>query len=191
MLRNKYLPHFYRDGYSVESSSCTESNNKDFHFDFLSFISIAVKLGVDLVAITWQPGLAVLGAGATSTVQQAQVDAKLNLAFKRSFEWSADETFNSQKQGTARFKALIFELIALELLRSHPNVINLVGVTWEVDAQTENVWPVLLSERSTLGSLASYLDSAGGKEPPFETRLKLCGDIASACIAMHGLGRSF
>lgn len=185
MLRNRFLPHFYRDGFSIQSSTCTGSNNKDFHFDLLSFISIAVKLGVDLVAISWQPGLAVLGAGSTSTVSQAQVDANINLAFKRSVEWSPDESFSSEKQTSERFKALIFELVALELLRSHPSVINLVGSTWEVDAQTENVWPVLLSERSKYGSLTSYLCS---EDVSFPTRLELCADIANACIAMHRLG---
>jgi hypothetical protein len=183
------LPFFIRAGKVVQCSTGTNANNRDFHFDLLSFVSIAQKFAVDFVNLTWQPALEALGKGATSTIQQTQIDAAFNLAFKRSIAWSEEYSADTVQQEAERYKAIIYELIALELLRSHPNVIDLLGITWETDSETEQIWPVLLTERSIHGSMADFLQSDSGTQLDYETKLTLCGDVAQACLAMHTLGK--
>jgi hypothetical protein len=183
------LPFFIRGGKVVQCSTTTSSNNHDFHFDLLSFVSIAQEFGVDFINLTWQPALEALGRGATSTVQQAQIDAKFNLAFKRSMAWTEERAADTNQQEIERYKAIINELIALELLAAHPNVIDLLGITWETDGDTEQVWPVLLTERSVHGTMAELLDSNVGQNLNFQERLHLCANVGKACQALHALGK--
>ncbi|KFY99987.1 hypothetical protein V498_00364 [Pseudogymnoascus sp. VKM F-4517 (FW-2822)] len=116
------------------------------------------------------------------------MDAEFNLAFKRSMAWSEEDFADTDQQEVARYKALIYELIALELLSMHPNVIDLLGITWETDADTEQVWPVLLTERSIYGTMADFLRSEDGVELDCRAKLDLCTDVARACQALHTLG---
>jgi hypothetical protein len=180
------LPCFIRGGQIVWSSNLAQADNHDYHFDLLSFISIAQSFGIDFINITWQPALESLGKGASSTVQQAQMDATFDLAFKRSTSWSG--TYTTEQQGVERYKAIIYELIALELLIEHPNVIDLIGITWETDGETEEVWPVLLAERSVYGNMFEFLQSATGRALNSLARLGICADVAKACLAVHSLG---
>jgi hypothetical protein len=188
MAKGTALPFFLRGNAVVESAAPEFIPTDDFHFDLLSFLSIARKFGVDLVKVTWQSGLARLGSGATSAVQQAQIDSELNLAFKRSIAQDPDTAMNTDTLVLERFKALMFEVIALETLRSHPGVVNLLGITWETEASTGQIWPVLLTERSKLGTMAEYLGSENGKQCTMDARMDLCGQIMKACQAMHKLG---
>jgi hypothetical protein len=189
MAANRPLPFFIRAGKVIQCSAPTEANNRDFHFDLLSFISIAEKLDIDFVQTIWQPALEVLGKGATSVVQQAQMEANFNMAFKRSMPWSEEDFADTNQQETARYKALIYELIALAALSDHPNVIDLLGITWEIDGEYEQVWPVLLTERSNHGTMADFLSSEMGSQVDCQEKLGLCGDIARACQALHRLGK--
>jgi hypothetical protein len=185
---NLPLPFFIRGGRVVQCSTSTNANDHGFHYDLLSFISIAQDFGVDFVSFTWQPALDALGRGATSNIQQTQIDAKFNLALKLSMAWPEEQVADTAQQGFARYKAIIYELIALEMLAEHPNVIDLVGITWETDGDTHEVWPVLLTERSTEGSMEDFLKSSTGTELGCENKLELCEDVARAGQALHSLG---
>lgn len=82
------------------------------------------------------------------------------------------------------WKSLILELRALSFppIRAHPNIVQLLGVCWDV------LSPVLVVECATHGTLASlerqYLQE--------HTRLRLCHDVARglhflhACCITHG-----
>jgi len=82
------------------------------------------------------------------------------------------------------WKSLILELRALSFppIRAHPNIVQLLGVGWDVMS------PVLIMECATHGTLASlerqYLQE--------HTRLRLCHDVARglhflhACSITHG-----
>lgn len=184
------IPYFDRSALISRSAFPARGPDKGFHYDLLTFVSLAAKFGVNFVALTWQPALERLGRGASSTVQQGQVDANVNLAFKRAIT-DLEDYAGSESPNAMRFKTVIFELVALELLRHHPNVVDLLGVTWETDAETKDVWPVLLTERSTYGNMAAFLKSDEGRTLSAEERLKLLEDIARACLAMHKLGECF
>jgi len=107
MAKVRPLPFFLRGNAVVQSAAPEFTPTDDFHFDLLSFLSVARKFGVDLVKVTWQTGLARLGSGATSAVHQAQVDSELNLAFKRSIAQDPDTAINTDTLVMERFKALI------------------------------------------------------------------------------------
>jgi hypothetical protein len=127
-LADSAVPYFDRSGIISRSAFPARGPEKAFHYDLVTFISLAAKFGVDFVAITWQPALERLSRGASSTVQQGQVDANINLAFKRTITDLGDYA-GTEKPGAMRFKTVIFELVALELLKNHPNVVNLLSVT--------------------------------------------------------------
>jgi hypothetical protein len=93
---------------------------------------------------------------------------------------------DTNQQEVARYKALIYELISLELLSKHPNVIDLLGITWEIE--NEQVWPVLLTERSMYGTMADFLPSELGVKLDSWEKLGLCADVARACQALHTMG---
>lgn len=189
MAAPQRLPFFIRAGQIVQCSTGTSSNDFEIHFDLLSFISIAQNLGVDFVNVRWQPSLDSLGGGATSIIQQTQVDAAFYLAFKRPTEWPDDEDVGTIQRESERYKAIIYELIALELLAKHPNVIDLLGVSWETDQETEQVWPILLTERSFRGNMSEFLNSEDGTVLNCWDKLRLCAEVATACAAMHSLGK--
>jgi serine/threonine protein kinase len=161
------------------------SENVVVHYDLLSFISIARGHGLEFMNLSSWPALGTMGAGATSAVEQAQISAKVHLAFKRS-QWEDTDDHRSQQLYINRFKALITEMMALELLRHHPNVIKLVGISWEVE--DEEVWPVLLMERSSIGTLASFIRTERWKDLPTSVKLKLCTDVARAVSKAHNYG---
>jgi hypothetical protein len=159
------------------------------HLDLLAFISVAAKLRIDLFSDSWQENLPALGDGTTSRVAQSSLDTTHGLAFKiQTPSTSVFKTENTEQGNKDRFKALIHEVVALESLRSCPQVIDLLGITWEFDAGSDTVWPVILTERSPLGSLAGVLASEGGRILSVTEKLKLCGDVAIACGALHQSG---
>jgi hypothetical protein len=181
------LPAFQSARGLIEASTA-EVSTQDLHYNLLSFFSIAQKLGVNLIKVTWQPGLDRLGRGASSTVQQALIDKRLHMAFKRSVSSNDDFSMDTEKLEKERFQALILEMIALEILRENPHVIDLLGVTYETSANTHQVWPVLLMERSGMGTMEQFLASDEGRQLDGMAKLRLCIQIADACEAMHSLG---
>jgi hypothetical protein len=153
----------------------------------LSFISTAAEFSLDFVSVAWQPVLERPIRGAPPMVQQGQIDAGINLAIKRSLIESADYIATKQ-QNSSRFRAMVYELIALELLEDHPNVIDSLGISWETDRDTGDVWPVLLTESSRYGNMEIFLQSEEGKALDILSKRKLLQEIATACLAMQNLG---
>jgi hypothetical protein len=166
-------------------SIVSQKGETSFHYDLLSFLSVALHYKVDLVNTTWQ---LVFDGGGTCLINQSQVDAEFFLAFKRS-KWEFAAEGGSQDLYRNRYRVLITELLALEALRHHPNVVNLVGVTWEIDEDSE-VWPVLITQRSGLGNLWGFLQSDEGCKLTTDRKLKLSAEIASSLDEAHSQGKS-
>ncbi|KAH9210357.1 hypothetical protein DL95DRAFT_474730, partial [Leptodontidium sp. 2 PMI_412] len=87
-------------------------------------------------------------------------------------------------------------ILAHPPLRSHKNIVELLGMAWMKNDSPKNViseespldyWPVLLLEYSSLGALPDLWKSslAKGDLPKTEVRLKLCLDVASGLKALH------
>jgi protein tyrosine kinase len=185
------LPVFRTARGLVENSTVEFTAAQDIHCDLLSFLSVTQKLNVNMIKVTWQTGLDRLGTGASSAIQQAQIDKQLHMAFKRIVAPIEGTTIDTEQQDRERFRALTLEVVALETLRQHPYVVDLLGMTNETDPDSYQVWPVLLMERAEKGSMAHFLTSDEGQLLSAEEKLSLCRHIAQACKGMHELGMSF
>ena len=71
-------------------------------------------------------------------------------------------------------------------LERHPNIVCMMGVAWEADSSSDIIWPVLVLELASPGSLDSYL----AVEPSlsFDSLIRLCQDIAHGLEALHSCG---
>ena len=161
------------------------------HWDLLAFLSIAAKFEVNFSEETFHLGLRSLGRGATSDVVQSSLSKRHGLAFKVptaiAASFNADDT---EKSETERFKTLIHELVALESLRSNPFVVDLLGVTFHVNVEFNQVLPVMLTEASNHGTLTRFALSTKGRNATTAQNLRLCCNVAQACYKMHTIGRS-
>lgn len=157
---------------------------------FLTFFAAAQRFGVLFLPFGWDAGRDNLGQGATSQVTEGLVDIQNSFAFKRtSPDKSADESF----------RALINEMAVLThpAIRLHPLIPQLQGISWEIcpgddrgEEQVDEVWPVLVFEKSQLGDLWNMATLPVGREMSFDQRLDLCLDIATALHDIHVLSQS-
>jgi hypothetical protein len=148
---------------------------------------LAAQLNIDLLNVTWQPALQMLGIGASSQVNPSNaITKKLTFAFKRTRarQDQIDATLESPKD--ERFKILIREILVLThpALREHPNVTSLLGVSWEFDHG--EIWPVLVYPSASHGSLEDFMNSDVGKEATLEVLLKICAELALGADTLHG-----
>lgn len=84
-----------------------------------------------------------------------------------------------------------------ELLRNHPSIVRLQGITWnqQKDPLSEDVvtTPVLVVELAALRNgepltLESYVMGASNERPNLELKAKLLAEVASGLHALHSLG---
>jgi hypothetical protein len=136
---------------------------------------------VHYLPITWQPALSSLGVGGSATISQSTFCADMPLAFKRFHD-----------DGCFDFLPLISEVLILSQppIQSHPNIINLEGICWEIKPRTEKAVPVLVFEKAAW-DLKQFMNVGEGINMSIEDRLKVCADIGSAIMALHAYGLSF
>ena len=122
-----------------------------------------------------------ISANGEAEINQSLVDLQTNFAFKRVKDKSSPEK---------GFRALVSALLIHQnaRIRRHPNVAKLMGVCWEVDQQSGNIWPVLVSEKAPLGDLRQFLNSEQGTLLSVEDRIQLCVDVMLGIQALHASG---
>lgn len=154
------------------------------HQDFLRCLGLAQHFKVDFLPITWQSALKAIGTGATARIYQALVNIQTDFAFKN---FRDSRRFASAEEESKLFRALIQEISVLGLpsIRSHPNIITLTGLCWDVNPESERVWPVLVFEKSKHGDLRAFMQSGVGRRLDLNKRLELCADIAAAVMCLH------
>ena len=172
------FPSFLKDGSSFWSAAPLTSSMKTAHHDLLAFLSVAQKCNVDMLHISWQPSLQSLGGGIQTEISQSLLDLRTGFAFKRT---------NGQASPDAKFRTLISEVSVLQnpSIRSHPNIINLEGVCWEIERDSYNVWPVLVFQKAPLGDLRNFMASQTGQDLPLTKRMHLCVGIGQAIQTLH------
>lgn len=153
-----------------------------FHYDFISFLSFARFHRVDFLPNKWDGNRNSLGRGATGDVKQSVVSLTTSFAFKR--------FINPNKE--TMFRELISEVSLLKQIpvRGHPNIVDLEGISFELDDDTGEATPVLVFKRAQFGSIRSFLETGGGRQLGFVKKLKLCSEIGSAIMALHASGES-
>jgi len=99
------------------------------------------------------------------------------------------DDYNNNTAKKSLYHASLREIRALTHppLRSHPNIITLLGVGWEPDLNHHDVaWPLLMLEYSEEGTLRDYQ-----RERPrmkFLEKMQFCEDVGRALLAIHGSG---
>ena len=183
MASQNSFPTFERRDSLFTSLQCKPPPQPGSHYDLLSLLSIADQLNIDLFPITWMAALGHLGKGAQGQVQQALIDVSTNFAFKRSRRSPGQSDMD-------RYRAIISEMMILRTpgIKDHPNIVDLVGLGWDVDLVFNEVWPVLIFPAAPLGSLKQFLRSSEGRDLSLTARLQLCENILSAMTVMHSAG---
>lgn len=180
---------------AVESSATAATNNIKNHaanktsfnspYNLLSLLATAQDKQVDFLPITWDE--ATSARGSQASISQSFFNEKLSYVFKRlhrNFKYPADEII--------ALRTVISEIIVLghPEIRGHPNIVRLVGVCFEIDAQTKIPWPVLVLQKAEHGDLKKFIESPRGKGLSLRERLDLCVDVAAAVTLMHREGKS-
>ncbi|KAG0641021.1 kinase-like domain-containing protein, partial [Tuber brumale] len=99
------------------------------------------------------------------------------------------DDYNNKKAKKSLYNASLREIRALTHLplRSHPNIITLLGVGWEPDLNHHDAaWPLLVLEHSEEGTLRDYQRVKPGLE--FLEKMQLCEDVGRALLAINGSG---
>jgi serine/threonine protein kinase len=124
-----------------------------------------------------------VGEGRSFTVRLLRCDPpERSLVFKSVLPYS-NFTRRDEKD---RLGDIILELRALshQPLRSHRNIVDLLGLGWEADSLEETrKWPVLILEHADGGTLHNFLQNH--PDLTFHQRLTICFDVAEGLEALH------
>lgn len=178
--RQENAPLAYSDLY-LDQSSSRELHGEiavDSHQDFLYVLAVAQDREIDFLPILWQPALDTTGAGFTAEIRQSLINLLMSFVFKRLKE----------PDGGGSLAPLISEISFLghPKVRSHPHIARLEAICWDIsETDAEDVWPVLVFEKSQHGDLQHFLISDKGRDLGIDERLELCYHIATALFTMH------
>lgn len=171
-----------KSGKTYQSASSTSKQE----YDFLDFLGIAQSLDIDFLPITWQPALDNVGEGGTAVIHQTLINSRMTFIFKHL------KRPRSAMERIRNLRALIAEISILghPIIRSHPNIASIEGICWDVVlGDGEEVWPVLVFEKTQHGDLNRFMTSGPGKELDTKNRLDMLFDVALAVRDLHTTGR--
>lgn len=173
---------FWRSGIPSRSAALAKGGELHWQYDFITFLGAAQRRSIDFLPITWQPALDNAGEGRTAEIRDAMIDLQLNFAFKC--------LKHAQQDERRVFRELISELVVLghDPVRTHPNIVRLEGICFDVPPGSEQVWPVLVFEKSECGDLERFANSSAGRKLSLADRFKLCADIGTAVKDLHAYG---
>ncbi|MCJ1386085.1 hypothetical protein MMC17_009210 [Xylographa soralifera] len=149
-------------------------------YNILSVLYLASHFQLVLYPLKWMPALEPLGKGATGQVHQSFLNGQIAFAFKRSIE-------DPRRGDEARFKAIALEIRVLRdpAIRKHPNIVDLLGLAWDVDMIKNSVWPVLVFPKATFGNLRQFLKNTDHGVLSLGSTLQHCKGVVSAISTMH------
>lgn len=176
---------YSESGISPTTVSVADPFASEQDYDFVSFLALAQKLRIDFLPIIWQPALQGIGFGATAEIRQSLINLQMSFAFKRITPLSGP-VLNE----TDLMRKLFAEILVLghPSIHDHPSIMTLEGVCWDVSAEDEKGWPVLVFEKSRYGDLEWFTNSGAGKTISLEEKLKLCTAVVTAIGEMHSNG---
>lgn len=178
-----------------------------------SLLAIAQRNRLDFMHIQWETGeAALLGLGATGRVDQACIDIRSSLAFKRykrrrapvvhGAEGSGEDDEHGLKgKGKAKddnvdselFLAWSMEIAVLRspTIAAHPGIIDLEGLAWDMHrregGESTSVLPALVYMKADLDTLLMFLETRAGRLTLAE-KLAICLDLSVALATVHSCG---
>ncbi len=181
------LVSFISSGKSSQSATLASATATSSSCDLLTFLGIAQSLNIDFLPISWDGAQAIIGQGGTADISQSSINLETAFAFKR---LSSVDAALSEEQQTAIFEALIAEISVLghKSMRVHRNINRLEGICWDIEPESERVWPVLVFEKTQHGDLKTFMENDAGARLDLSNRLRLCTEIATAVSDLHQNG---
>ena len=164
------------------ATDTTSSPTTTSGHNFLTFLAVTQFYKVDILPFTWEFALESAGPSGTAKIYESRLDVNRDFVFKRMYHGQSDA------DDMKIYNALVSEMSILchPLLRQHPYIIKMKGISWEISEKGDGVWPVIVLDKAPLGDLNYFLNTEEGKNLIFEKRVDLCAGIASAIRALHG-----
>ena len=161
----------------VFSDVISGNANSTIPGNLILFLAIAQINKVELLPTSWLPGLELLGEGASGKISQSIISVDESFAFKR---------FERTRDPTERYTSLISELLILSQpsIAEHQNVIDLKGISWDVEQNPDEAVPVLVFEKLPW-NLEQFAHSDRGKTLSIGEKLKVLNGIRRAITALH------
>jgi serine/threonine protein kinase len=153
-------------------------------YDLITFLSAAQWRGVDFLPITWHPGLDT-ARGFTARVHQSLITTSFTFGFKRYRFLKREEEISNT------YKALISEMCILghPVIRQHNHILRLEGACWDPFTAPDDIFPVLVFERTRHGNLADFMLSDQGRSLSMHDRLVLCTHLIQAIETLHSCSK--
>jgi hypothetical protein len=181
-MPSDYSPHClqWRISSIAEAPTTVAEPSK---FNFLSFLATAQALRIEFLPLSWDKGRGIIGAGGTSTIQQALVNIDTSFAFKAYHRQHKTDKQNKTEEQV--FRTIMNEITVLsqKFVREHANIAQLQGICWEISTD-DRPWPILVFEKSHLGDLYDFA-THGGRNMGTGERVRLCLDVGIAIMDMH------
>ena len=170
LASDPYTKHFH------PSATLASPAVKYADYSFIAVLALAQRLRIDFLPITWQAPLGAVGRGGQARINQALINVQTSFAFKH---------FDSM-QPRYPFKDILQEIVVLShpSIRKHQYIVRLEGICWDFTEKDE-VWPVLVFEKTHFGDLHDFARSERGRSLSIRDRLELCADIGIAIRDMH------
>lgn len=186
MSSDHQLPTLQRGDFTFCSANSfvgEDSSRARHEESLISFLAAIQRLQIDILPITWTPGLDELGRGLSSTVNQAVITAQSGFAFKRVGRFQ-------------RYKTLVLEatITCLPQIRNHFHINKPYGICWGLEADETSEYPglspILVYPKTPFGTLKDYLDDEEAGRHSLRDRLSFGYDIAEALSVLHDSRRS-
>ena len=150
-------------------------------YSFIAVLGLAQRLQIPFLPITWQAPWGQMGKGdqigkgGQAGINEALVNIQISLAFKL-----------FKRPQAHPFRDIVQEMVALShpAVREHEHIVRLQGICWDIP-EDDQVWPVLVFQKSHLGDLYNFARRARFKELLIEDKLSLCADIGIAIRGVH------
>ena len=178
------LISFTTSGNFFVSATLASAAATNTPYDLLTFLGIAQSLNIDFLPITWDAEQASIGQGGTAEINQSSVSLETAFAFKR---LSPVDSALSEAQHTTIFKTLIAEISVLghRSVRANGNINRLEGICWDIEPESERVWPVFVFEKTQHGDLKTFMEHGAGTSLDMRNRLRLCAEVATGVSHLH------
>jgi hypothetical protein len=166
-------PHTTRFGASARLVRPAEAYSD---YGFIAVLALIQRLEIDILPITWHVTLGSLGQGGQGKINQALVNIQTSFAFKQFKRVSQSDPF----------REIVQEIVVLRhpVVHDHPHIIQLIGICWDIPYNNQ-VWPVLVFEKTHLGDLYHFARCSIGRDLCLEDKLKVCVEISIALRDMH------
>jgi hypothetical protein len=175
---------FFRGLDHGRGKGAQKANSVSDSASLLDFLNAVQQNGIYFLPIASHSVLGIVGRGFSGDVNQATADVATTLTFKKGIPSELRHDTSSSQD----WYSLVTEITILQHLpiRDNPHIIDLVGISWDVNPGDKVAWPYTITLKANRGSLTSFLlrDNIEGWQ-----RLQICAEIIDALYTLRRCGR--